>query len=128
MGKDQCDPAKGVLRFTASDPDTKCIVVDGVIDGLECNKPHTLQIHECGDISAGCESVGDMYGDKPLGTSVTDCAGRFVFRGITEQYSMADLIGRSVVVADAESKRYLLLDLIHISPKNSFIQLCPLTD
>lgn len=42
---------KGVVRFVQTKDG--CIV-DGTIDGLTAG-PHGLHIHECGDISQGCE-------------------------------------------------------------------------
>lgn len=35
-------------------------IVDGTIDGLTPGE-HGLHVHECGDISRGCESVGDHF-------------------------------------------------------------------
>lgn len=48
---------KGVVRFT--EVEDNC-VVDGTIDGL---KPglHGFHIHTSGDMSNGCESLGDHY-------------------------------------------------------------------
>ena len=43
---------KGVVRFLQTDDDT--CVVDGTLDGLTPGL-HGLHIHECGDISQGCE-------------------------------------------------------------------------
>lgn len=43
---------KGVVRFVQSD--AKTCVVEGTIDGLTPGS-HNLQVHECGDISKGCD-------------------------------------------------------------------------
>jgi len=43
---------KGVVRFIQLD-ENEC-VIDGVVDGLTPG-PHGLHVHECGDISAGCQ-------------------------------------------------------------------------
>lgn len=42
----------GVIRFMQINNDT-CII-DGTIDGLKA-VPHSLCVHECGDISQACE-------------------------------------------------------------------------
>lgn len=103
---------KGVVRFIQANDDS-CIV-DGTIDGLSPGL-HGLHIHECGDISQGCESVGDHFdlsgsshggpGDSfgkrhtgDLGNIEADQTGRAVFRFEDEQVKVWDMIGRSVVV------------------------------
>lgn len=50
-------PVQGVVRFTEVEND--CII-DGTIDGL---KPglHGFHIHSSGDLSQGCDSIGDHY-------------------------------------------------------------------
>lgn len=45
------DKVKGVVRFVQVDKD--CII-DGTIDGLSPGL-HGIHVHECGDISKGCE-------------------------------------------------------------------------
>ena len=42
---------KGVIRFVQTN---EGCIIDGTIDGLSPG-PHGLHIHECGDISKGCE-------------------------------------------------------------------------
>ncbi|GJQ87877.1 hypothetical protein Trydic_g1148 [Trypoxylus dichotomus] len=49
---------KGVVRFIQINNDT--CVVDGVVDGLQPGL-HNLSVHECGDLSKGCENVGDFF-------------------------------------------------------------------
>lgn len=48
---------RGVVRFTEVEEDC---VIDGTIDGL---KPglHGFHIHSSGDLSQGCDSIGDHY-------------------------------------------------------------------
>jgi copper chaperone for superoxide dismutase len=43
---------KGVVRFLQTDDNT--CVVDGTLDGLSPGL-HGLHVHECGDISQGCD-------------------------------------------------------------------------
>merc|ERR1712173_352057 len=53
---------QGVVRFMQTDSET--CVIDGTIDGLVPNSKHGLAIHECGDISEGCQSVGSHYNPR----------------------------------------------------------------
>lgn len=95
------ESVKGVIRFSSPTAETKDLVVDGVIDGLQPDKLFHIQIHECGDLSKGCESVGDMYGARRLGMKQANDQGRMSFRFTDNQFSISDLVGRSVVVAEA---------------------------
>ena len=49
------------MRFTQTDQNT-CII-DGTLDGLTPGE-HGLAIHECGDLSGGCTTVGDHYNPR----------------------------------------------------------------
>ena len=49
------------MRFTQTDLET-CII-DGTLDGLNPGE-HGLAIHECGDISGGCSTIGDHYNPR----------------------------------------------------------------
>ena len=49
---------QGVARFVQLDEST--CVVEGTIDGLEPGL-HGLHVHECGDLSRGCDSTGDHF-------------------------------------------------------------------
>lgn len=106
------DSVKGVVRFIQADDET-CII-DGTVDGLSPGL-HGLHIHECGDISQGCNSVGDHFdlsggshggpGDPigkrhtgDLGNIEANRDGRAVFRLEDGQVKVWDVIGRSVVV------------------------------
>uniref|UniRef100_A0A023F796 Extracellular superoxide dismutase [Cu-Zn] n=2 Tax=Triatoma infestans TaxID=30076 RepID=A0A023F796_TRIIF len=106
---------QGVVRFIQANDDV-CIV-DGTIDGLSPGL-HGLHIHECGDISQGCASVGDHFnlngsnrhggpeeddnnrhtGD--LGNIKADSSGRATFRLQDKFVKVWDIIGRSVVVTE----------------------------
>ncbi|CAH1127735.1 unnamed protein product [Ceutorhynchus assimilis] len=94
---------QGVIRFIQVNPNT-CII-DGTIDGLNPGN-HNIAIHECGDLSTGCASVGKMfvcdsrnkdYGD--LGKIVAEKNGRATFRKENNIVKLADVIGRSLVVS-----------------------------
>uniref|UniRef100_A0A069DQU5 Extracellular superoxide dismutase [Cu-Zn] n=1 Tax=Panstrongylus megistus TaxID=65343 RepID=A0A069DQU5_9HEMI len=106
---------QGVVRFIQANDDV--CVVDGTIDGLSPGL-HGLHIHECGDISKGCASVGDHFdlngsnlhgspdeddnsrhtGD--LGNIKADSSGRAIFRLEDKLVKVWDIIGRSVVVTE----------------------------
>ncbi|CAG9829116.1 unnamed protein product [Diabrotica balteata] len=96
---------QGVVRLIQPTPDI-CII-DGTIDGLEKGSYRAF-VHECGDISQGCENVGNifnplatqngrLYGD--LGTINSDDNNRAVFRFEDKVIKVSDLIGRAFVVA-----------------------------
>lgn len=116
--KDGVDKIKGVVRFSAANEDTPTVgcVVDGVIDGL---KPglHGIHIHETGDITNGCESLGKHYNPRnsphggphddenrrhagDLGNIEADSKGRATFRFKDKIISVYDIIGRSIVVTE----------------------------
>jgi len=103
-------PVIGVVRFLQVKDDS-CIV-DGTIDGLSPGE-HGLHIHESGDLSDGCNSVGDHYnpfnkkhggrddterhiGD--LGNVLADENGRATFRFEDKLVHVPDVIGRSLVI------------------------------
>lgn len=109
---------KGVIRFTAPNGDARdngC-VVDGVIDGLTPGH-HGIHIHENGDISNGCESLGAHYNPRKtrhgspdnaadqrhagdLGNIEANSNGRATFRFADQLVTVNDIIGRSVVVTE----------------------------
>ena len=75
--------------------DSETCVIDGTIDGLVPNSKHGLAIHECGDISEGCQSVGSHYNPRnkrhgsplederhvgDLGNVLADANGRALFK------------------------------------------------
>lgn len=67
---------QGVVRFVQTNEN--CII-DGTIDGLTPGK-HGLHVHECGDISRGCESVGDHFNphNSPHGAPENDANNRVI--------------------------------------------------
>lgn len=113
----QADRIKGVVRFSLNTEDKHSgTIVDGVVDGLTPGQ-HGIHIHECGDLSAGCASVGGHYnpgrtthggpdseidqrhaGD--LGNIEADAGGRAKFRFIDRVVQVPDIIGRSVVITE----------------------------
>ncbi|XP_030377943.1 copper chaperone for superoxide dismutase [Scaptodrosophila lebanonensis] len=106
-------PVQGVVRFTSiTAQDGGGLVVDGVVDGL---KPglHGLHIHESGDVSQGCASIGGHYNPRQsphgspqatqrhagdLGNIRADPDGRATFRFIDPLLEVWDIIGRAVAI------------------------------
>lgn len=109
---------KGVIRFSTNKEEKHSggCVVDGVVDGLVPGF-HGIHIHECGDLSNGCDSLGNHYnpgltthggpdseidqrhvGD--LGNIEADAQGRAKFRFIDRVIQVPDIIGRSVVITE----------------------------
>lgn len=116
--KGSADKIKGVVRFSAvtEDKHANGCVVDGVIDGLEPGL-HGIHIHECGDISNGCESLGAHYNPRQtrhgspdseidkrhagdLGNIEADLSGRAKFRFVDRVVGVSEIIGRSIVVTE----------------------------
>lgn len=114
--KDGADKIKGVVRFSVvtEDKHANGCVVDGVIDGLSPGL-HGVHIHECGDISNGCESLGQHYNPRQtthggpdseidkrhagdLGNIEADLNGRAKFRFVDRVVGVPEIIGRSIVV------------------------------
>ncbi|XP_068627283.1 copper chaperone for superoxide dismutase [Battus philenor] len=104
----------GVVRFqqTPEGP----LVADGCIDGLSTGL-HGLHVHEVGDLSQGCDSIGSHYNpsntkhggpdDPPeerhagdLGNIVADETGRATFRLVNDVLKVWDIVGRSVAVTE----------------------------
>ena len=110
---DRC-PIQGVIRFTSIRKDKPGLVVDGIVDGLSPGL-HGLHIHETGDVSAGCASVGNHYNPRgsphggpdddidnrhagDMGNIRADDSGRATFRFMDNVLEVWEIIGRSVVV------------------------------
>lgn len=93
---------KGVVRFCSVGLSGPGCVIDGVVDGLEPSTEHQISVHECGDISRGCESVGDVFGGKMEVKADQD--GRASFRLVDQELKVEDLIGRSVVVSQKDDR------------------------
>ncbi|KAL6254179.1 hypothetical protein P5V15_014802 [Pogonomyrmex californicus] len=102
---------KGVVRFAET---SEGCIIDGTIDGLSPGE-HGIHIHECGDISNGCDSVGGHFNPNnsphgspeddlsnrhvgDLGNILTDTTGRATFRKIDKFLKISDIIGRSLIV------------------------------
>lgn len=113
------DKIKGVVRFSVvtEDKHTSGCIVDGVIDGLTAGL-HGIHVHECGDLSNGCESLGQHYNPRQtkhggpdsdiderhagdLGNIEADANGRAKFRFTDRVLTVPEIIGRSVVVTEA---------------------------
>ncbi|XP_032528455.2 copper chaperone for superoxide dismutase [Danaus plexippus] len=101
----------GVIRFTQTD---SVLIADGSVDGLTPGL-HGLHVHESGDLSMGCSSIGDHYNplssphgspaDPPserhagdLGNIHADEQGRARFRIFDSVLQIDELLGRSVAV------------------------------
>ncbi|XP_022223609.2 copper chaperone for superoxide dismutase [Drosophila obscura] len=107
-------PVQGVVRFTAISPKEPGVLVDVVVDGLEPGL-HGFHIHESGDVSSGCASVGDHYNPRQsrhgspeasakerhagdLGNLRADESGRAKIRFVDAVLEVAEIIGRAVVI------------------------------
>lgn len=114
--KGDLDKIKGVVRFSSISDSENGIVVDGVIDGLRPGQ-HGLHIHECGDITNGCNSLGSHYNPRntrhgspendendrhagDLGNIESNEIGQAKFRFIDKFLKVSELIGRSIAVTD----------------------------
>lgn len=108
------DGVVGVVRFHQVS-DNACII-DGTVDGLREGE-HGLHIHEFGDLSGGCDSIGyhfnpmstrhggplddeRHYGD--LGNIHADSSGRANFRLEDSIVKVYDIIGRSLAVTSGK--------------------------
>lgn len=116
--RNDSDSVKGVVRFSAITEDKHSMgcVIDGVIDGLSPGL-HGVHIHECGDLSRGCDSLGKHYNPRhtqhggpesdadkrhagDLGNIEADLNGRAKFRFIDRIITVPEIIGRSIVVTE----------------------------
>ncbi|KAJ3181108.1 hypothetical protein HDU85_003813 [Gaertneriomyces sp. JEL0708] len=85
---------KGLARLVQVDPET-CLV-DVSVDGLDPGM-HTVAVHECGDISGGCESTGVSL--KEFGKVLVDANGRGDLVIEDRDIKVWDVIGRSIVLS-----------------------------
>ncbi|XP_013178892.1 PREDICTED: copper chaperone for superoxide dismutase [Papilio xuthus] len=104
----------GVVRFQQTPEGS--LIADGCIDGLTPGC-HGLHVHEVGDLSQGCKSIGEHFnplsathgapndpvhkrhaGD--LGNICADESGRATFRIVDNVLKVWDIIGRSVAVTE----------------------------
>lgn len=111
------DTIKGVVRFVQEAEDV-CII-DGTVDGLNAGK-HQLSVHECGDTSQGCASVGDFFNPKKsngriygdLGFVKAEKDGRSAFRFDDSVIKLSDIIGRALVISEATTGKRLACGII----------------
>lgn len=109
----------GVVRFTQVDQD-RC-VIEGTVDGLTPGE-HGLAVHEAGDLSQGCDRLGEHYNPRgrrhgspdneerhvgDLGNITAGQDGRATFRITDKQLKVWDVIGRSLVVAEGRDDQGL---------------------
>jgi Cu-Zn family superoxide dismutase len=86
------------------------------LKGFQSNSTHAIHIHEYGDLSDGCKSLGAHF--NPTGTRhfhsggghagdlfnnfITDRSGKFVYEYVTDRISLfpglSSVLGRSVVI------------------------------
>ncbi|XP_066262360.1 copper chaperone for superoxide dismutase-like [Euwallacea similis] len=102
---------KGVIRFVQATPDT-CII-DGTVDGLRPGN-YNLEVHECGDLSEGCSSIGNIFNPASyfgkrtygsLGEVSAERNGRSEFRLEDKVLKLSDIIGRSFVVSTQTNEK-----------------------
>lgn len=87
---------KGVIRFCNNN---EGIIIDGVIDGLKEQKTHKLSIYEYGDLSDGCNNLGEVYRKSNYSIFANEL-GRAIIRTSDKNFSISELIGRGVCVSD----------------------------
>eukprot|EP01133_Synstelium_polycarpum_P011969 gene11969-13961_t len=104
-GGEGSDGVNGVMRVIETAKDT--ILFEGRFVGLANGDRHSIAVHQYGDLTKGCDCVGDIYIPPTssssyngiLGTSTVKEDGRVQFRELTKQYGdFWDLIGRSIVL------------------------------
>ncbi|CAH2253739.1 jg17922 [Pararge aegeria aegeria] len=104
----------GVIRFQQSQSGP--LVGDGSVHGLAPG-PHGLHVRHTGDLSMGCESLGEHYNphsaphggpndpvDKrhagDLGNIIADEEGRATFRIVDNLLQINEIVGRSIAVTE----------------------------
>ncbi|XP_078045225.1 copper chaperone for superoxide dismutase isoform X2 [Augochlora pura] len=103
----------GVIRFAQT---SDGCIIDGTVDGLNPGE-HGIHIHECGDISNGCDSTGEHFNPNntvhggpeddvhkrhigDLGNITANEFGRATFRRLDTLINIPDIIGRSLVITE----------------------------
>jgi len=94
---------KGVIRF-CSIPNKKSVIIDGLVDGLVSSKDHFISIYEYGDISDGCNNLGEIYENATYNIKSSD-TGRLTIRNIGNNLSIPELIGRGICVSNSENEK-----------------------
>ncbi|CAH2083714.1 unnamed protein product [Euphydryas editha] len=104
----------GVIRFQQNEGGP--LIADGSVDGLKPGQ-HGIHVHDTGDISLGCNSIGDHYNpnksphgdpsDPPdkrhagdLGNITADENGRATFRILDSVLNIYDIVGRSIAIKE----------------------------
>ncbi|CAK1553216.1 unnamed protein product [Leptosia nina] len=114
MVANQCRGSRvmGVVRFQQTEEGP--LVADGSIDGLTPGE-HGLHVHDMGDISEGCNSIGSHFNPHKsphggpldpsdrrhagdLGNIVADETGRATFRILDNVLKVWDIVGRSIAI------------------------------
>lgn len=91
---------KGLARLVQVDNET-CLV-DVTVDGMPPGE-HSVSVHECGDISGGCESTGKAL--KELGRVLVDASGRGDLVVERDDVKVWDIIGRSIVLERLQDQK-----------------------
>lgn len=115
ISSSKMEQVKGVVRFCAvSDAKDSGCVIDGAADGFEPNVKVEINVHEYGDVSNGCESVGNVYEKSSHieKAASSDASGQISFRILDQHLNVNDLIGRSVVISNANNKERLACGII----------------
>ncbi|KAG4081157.1 hypothetical protein HA402_014605 [Bradysia odoriphaga] len=113
VSSSKVEAMKGVVRFCAVPDDAGC-VIDGVVDGFEPNSKVTINVHEYGDVSSGCDSVGNVLEQSSRLEKVvsSDTNGQISFRILDSHLNVSDLIGRSVVLSKVGGNERLACGII----------------
>ncbi|TPX67774.1 hypothetical protein SpCBS45565_g03580 [Spizellomyces sp. 'palustris'] len=91
---------KGLARMVQVD-DEICLV-DVTVDGMPPGEL-SVSLHECGDISGGCESTGKAL--KEFGKLLVDASGRGDLVVESGDVKVWDVIGRSIVLENLQSSK-----------------------
>jgi copper chaperone for superoxide dismutase len=102
LDKGDVRSVKGVIRFCSITKGKSGIVLDGVVDGIQPKHDHLLSIHEFGDVSSGCASLGEVYKNASYLIKSNE-AGRATIRTVDHNLQVSDLIGRSVGISSSPS-------------------------
>jgi len=107
-------PDHGQIIFSQSCK--KHVMVEFDLHGFVPNSTHAIHIHEFGDLSDGCTSLGSHYNpdnvthgsifipENPrhagdlINNLVTDKKGRFRYAYTDDKLAVHDIVGRSVVI------------------------------
>ncbi|XP_005109651.1 copper chaperone for superoxide dismutase [Aplysia californica] len=101
---------RGLLRWVQNKSNT--CVIEGTLDSLPASKPIFLSVHECGDLSNGCENCGsllttDQGFNGVLSRLSPNDNQRAEFRVSTSDIKLSDVIGRCVVVHQGDQEEVL---------------------